>query len=84
MTRPRTPIQSPRFSSQNASKSGVDWDGAKTWIRPEESWSVPKASLPCTRRSMSRPATATVRSVSVPGSSPANSAARSAARASTS
>ena len=56
MTSPRTPIQSPRFSSQNCSKSGVDVDGANSWMRPLESASVPKASLPCTRRSMSRPA----------------------------
>ena len=35
-----------------------------------ESCNVPKASLPCTRRNMSRPATVTTRSVSVPGARP--------------
>ncbi len=72
MTSPRTPIQSPRFSSQNCSKSGVVADGAKSWIRPLESASVPKASLPCTRRSIRRPAMLTTWSVSMPGSSSPN------------
>ncbi len=83
MTSPATPIQSPRLSSQNRSKSGVEADGANSWMRPVESARVPKASLPCTRRSMSRPATATVRPVSVPGSRPAWRSARPAAVAST-
>ena len=84
MTMPCTPIQSPRLSSVNASKSGVDCDGANSWMRPDESWSVPKASLPCTRRSISRPATVTTVSVSVPGSRSANRPGSSPARASTS
>ena len=46
MTTPVTPNQSPRFRSQNSSKSGVLLEGANSWIRPEPSSRVPKANLP--------------------------------------
>src|SRR5438445_10210802 len=38
-------------------------------MRPVPSCNVPNASFPCTRRSMSRPATVTMSPVSVPGGS---------------
>lgn len=84
MISPVTPIQSPRDSSQNRSKSGVEADGANSWIRPVWSASVPNASFPCTRRNMSRPAIAARWPVSVPGSNDSKRPANAAAVVSTS
>ena len=64
--------------------SGVVAAGANSCSRPLESARVPKASLPCTRRSMSRPATETTSPVSEPGSMPAWRWAMSAVAAVTS
>ena len=67
MTSPVTPIQSPRDSPTKSSNRGVSPARAKSWTRPEESASVPKATLPWSRRSMSRPATDATSPVSTPG-----------------
>ncbi len=79
MTEPVTPIQSPMDRSPRSWKRGVPAAVAKSWTRPLWSWRVPKASLPCTRRSMRRPATLTSVPVSTPGSSEPNSSCSDAA-----
>ncbi len=79
MTSPVTPIQSPRDSPTKSSNLGVSPDRAKSWMRPDESASVPKATLPWSRRSMSRPATDAVSPVSMPGASSSHRWWRSAA-----
>jgi hypothetical protein len=79
MTWPVTPIQSPIDKAPSSSKRGVPAAVAKSWTRPLWSWRVPKASLPCTRRSMSRPATLTSVPVSTPASSAPNSSCSDAA-----
>ena len=79
MTSPVTPTQSPRCRPVNPSKSGVVASAANNWIRPVESCRTPKASLPWSRRSMSRPAIVTSTPVSAPSSSPPYSSCRAAA-----
>jgi hypothetical protein len=69
MISPVTPIQSPSASPLKASKPGVELARAKSWTRsPAPSCMVPKTTLPCTRRSRSRPATVAVSPVSAPAS----------------
>ncbi len=78
-TSPVAPTQSPMLSRVNASNDSVTADSAKSWTSPVESRRVAKASLPCGRTSMRRPATETVTPDSSPSVRAANRSATSRA-----
>ena len=81
-TSPTAPTQSPMRSSPNRSKDAVSAASANSWTSPVESRSVAKASLPCGRTSITRPATETVVPDSSPGASAPKRSTTSRAKAS--